>query len=119
MRLIRVPIWMSCTGCMNTLRPGIAPSRSVRRRAICMALAARALRGVSASVSRPVLGVGLMVPTPTKLTTPATSGSPRTISAACSCNTAMRGIDTPGSASVTATISPVSCNGRNPLGTMI
>ena len=65
---------------------------------------------------RPVLGVALMAPAPTKDTTPATAGSFNAASAKPVCNDAMRGMDALCAASVTATITPVSCNGKKPLG---
>ena len=67
-------------------------------------------------VRRPVLGVALMLPAPTKDATPATAGSRRAISASWVCSTAMRGMEVLCAASVTAMITPVSCCGRNPLG---
>ena len=68
-------------------------------------------------VSRPVLGVVLMVPAPTKDTTPVTAGSWRMISAMRACSAASLGIEALCAASVTASSTPVSWRGRKPLGT--
>ncbi len=54
------------------------------------ASASRSARGFSAMVRRPVLGVGLIEPAPTKEATPATAGSRWTTSAACVCSALMR-----------------------------
>ena len=69
-------------------------------------------------VSRPVLGVALIEPAPTNDTTPLTASSRSAISANSVCSRAMRGIDALCAASVTATITPVSCCGRKPFGTI-
>ena len=117
-RLTRVPICTSCTGWKNAVMPGM-PAIACCSRAITTAAESRWRTGFSAIDSRPVLGVALIVPAPTNETTPVTAGSRRTISATCVCSVARRGIDTLCPASVTAMISPVSCCGRNPLGTIM
>ena len=66
--------------------------------------------------SRPLLGVGLIDPAPTKEATLATAGSCWAISAKRACSLAMAGMEMAWLASVTATITPVSCAGRKPLG---
>ena len=77
----------------------------------------RWLIGFSAMVSRPVLGVALIVPAPTNDTTPVTAGSRSTICAIWVCSATSRGMEALCAASVTAISTPVSCCGRKPLGT--
>ena len=113
---MRVPIWMSCTGWKNAVMPGM-PAIACCIRAITTATGSRWPIGFSAMVSRPVLGVALIVPAPTNDTTPVTAGSRSTISATCVCKSISRGIETLCAASVTATSTPVSCCGRKPFGT--
>ena len=50
-RLTRVPIWMSCTGCMNTVMPGMAKPMACWKRAITWGAASRSCRGLRAMVS--------------------------------------------------------------------
>ena len=116
-RLMRVPIWMSCTGCMNTLMPG-TPLIARCRRAMTTGAGSRSGRGLRAMVRRPVFGVALIVPAPTKDTTPDTAGSRSAASASWVCRRCMRGMEALWAASVTATITPVSCWGRKPFGTI-
>ena len=107
---------MSCTGWKYTASPGMnATARD--NRAITTWAWSRSFSGRSAMVSRPVFGVALIMPAPTKDTTPVTAGSRATIAAARACSADRRGIDALCPASVTATSTPVSCCGRNPLGT--
>ena len=115
-RLMRVPIWMSCTGWKNAVIPGM-PAIARCSRAITTCTGSRRLTGFSAMVSRPVLGVALIVPAPTNDTTPVTAGSRSTICASCVCNSTRRGIEALCAASVTAISTPVSCCGRKPFGT--
>ena len=86
-------------------------------RAITTATGSRWPIGFSAMVSRPVLGVALIVPAPTNDTTPVTAGSRSTICATSVCSATSGGIDALCAASVTATSTPVSCCGRKPFGT--
>ncbi len=74
-------------------------------------------RGFSAMVRLPVLVVAFTVPVPTKLATPATSGSRRTMSATSRWRSAIALTEMEGAASVTPMMTPVSCCGRKPLGT--
>ncbi len=67
-------------------------------------------------VRRPLFGVGLIDPAPTKDATLATAGSVCAMAANCACSLAMAGMEMAWLASVTATITPVSCAGRKPLG---
>ena len=64
----------------------------------------------------PVFGVAFRAPTPTKPATPATSGSLRITSVTARCRSSKAWNDTSCAASVTPTIRPVSCCGRNPFG---
>ena len=93
------------------------PATACCMRAITTATGSRWRIGFRAMVSRPVLGVALIVPAPTNETTPVTAGSRSTISATCVCSDTSRGIDTLCAASVTAITTPVSCCGRKPFGT--
>ena len=113
---MRVPIWMSCTGWKNAVMPAM-PAIACCMRAITTGAGSRWLIGFSAMVSRPVLGVALIVPAPTNDTTPVTAGSRSTICATCVCSAIRRGIEMLCAASVTATSTPVSCCGRKPFGT--
>ena len=117
-RLLRVVICTSCTDWNDTLTPGMSPTSFWSLAMTCGAPAARSSRGFSTIVSRPVLAVRLEGPTPITDAMADTSGSRCMVSATRVCNSRIRSNDTLGSAWVTAVISPVSCTGRKPLGTM-
>ena len=116
-RLIRVPIWISCTGWKNAEMPGM-PAIAWASRAVTTATGSRSWIGFRAMVSRPALAVALMAPAPISEVTPVTAGSAAMMSATWVCNAAKRGMEMLWDASVTATMTPVSWRGRKPLGTI-
>ena len=116
MRLILVPIWMSCTGWVNTESPGMLLATACTR-ACTTRTGSRCGRGFSAIVICPALAVALIDPAPTNEIMSAMAGSCCTSAANCACRRAMAGMEIAWLASVTATITPVSCAGRKPFGT--
>ena len=85
---------------------------------ICVAFSARLSRGFSAMSRRPVFTVALIVPEPTTEVTLATSGSRCTISEITRWRSFIALNEMDCAESVTPTISPVSCCGSRPFGTM-
>ena len=85
-RLVRVLIWMSCTGWKYTVMPGTPPMPRCSRSTISVTLDLRSSRGFRVIFRCPVLGVGLSALTPTTETTPSTSGSLRMASATLFCS---------------------------------
>ena len=117
-RLVRVLIWMSCTGWKYRVTPGMPATLACRRSTTWLTVARRASRGFRMIFRCPAFGVGLIELTPITVTTPSTSLSVRRALATVACSRCISAKETSGPASMTALTSPVSCGGRKPLGTM-
>ena len=107
----------SCTGCMYAVMPGTWAVDSASRRITSEAEASRCANGFSVICMRPVFKVALAPSTPMNEARWSTSGSWRMASASACWRLAMASNEVVCVASVMTWIRPVSCTGKNPLGT--
>ncbi len=110
---------MSWVAWKYTVIPGMPETAPFIRSTMASTRSGRSSRGFRLMTSRPALGVAFSVLTPITETTPATLGSVRIAASTCCWRRCISAKDTSVPASVTAVISPVSCNGRKPFGMAI
>ena len=117
---MRSSIVRSCTGCRYSSIPGTDRVASVMRRMTLLMLrdsTSRSALGLRLISIRPALSVVLVPSTPMKLDRLATAGSFKICSAINCCRSPIAPNEVACDASVMPWITPVSCEGKNPLGT--
>jgi len=117
-RLTRSSMDSSCTGCSQAVMPGTRRSSSPSRRTMVLASALRLPCGLRLISMRPLFSVLLLPSTPMKDDRLATSGSASAMAASACWRSAMAPKEMVCGASVTTWITPLSCTGKKPLGTV-
>ena len=103
---------------MNSVMPSTCARAGCSRRRTSLALIFRSASGLRLMRIRPLFNVVLMPSTPMKDVRLSTAGSWRMTSASACCRAAIAVKEMFSLASEMPWITPVSCTGKNPLGTM-